>query len=96
LYAALLVRPVNLYDVVLADTFLMDFQLPFEAVIWYPLILNLDELSDFAHFSVTALSDPTAEKLFTLAREEFTVAALVTDVRPRKPRHKAATVIKRR
>jgi hypothetical protein len=56
------------------------------------VILNLDVLADFAHLRVTALSAPTAEKLFTLDMLELTVAALVTDVIPRKPRLSDTTV----
>jgi hypothetical protein len=54
--------------------------------------LNLAVLADFAHLSVTALSDPTAEKLFTLDMLEVTVTALETDVSPRKPRLSDRTV----
>jgi hypothetical protein len=56
------------------------------------VILNLDVLADFAHLRVTALSDPTAEKLFTFDMLELTCAALDTDVSPRKPRLSDATV----
>jgi hypothetical protein len=56
------------------------------------VILNLEVLADFAHLRVTALSDPTAEKLFTLDMLELTVAALVTEVIPRKPMANVATV----
>ena len=56
------------------------------------MILNLAVLADLAHLRVTALSDPTAEKLLTLDMLELTVAALVTEVIPRKPMANVATV----
>jgi hypothetical protein len=56
------------------------------------VILNFEVLADFAHFRVTALSDPTAEKLLTLVMLELTCAALVTEVIPRKPMANVATV----
>jgi hypothetical protein len=54
--------------------------------------LNLEVFADLAHLRVTALSDPIAETLLTLDMLELTVAALVTEVIPRKPMANVATV----
>jgi hypothetical protein len=77
--------------VVDAETFLTDFQLPLVAVIWYPLILNLVVLASFDHLRVTDLSALTADTLLTLEMLEFTVAALVAEVIPKKPTLSATT-----